>query len=227
VYRRSLMASLVESQTAEPPTRIGPYSLCRLSRTGGVVGLVGDFGIGGPIVSIVVEELAALGVRYFFSFGLAGGLQSDGRIGDIVLCTSAIRDEGASHHYLPPNVEARPSPPFTEAIAQSLTRRNATFQRGATWTIDTPHRETIDEVRHYRAAGVLTVEMEAAALFAVAAVRRVEAASAFVLSDLLGETEWAPEFASEHLNEQLQLVAQAGIETITELLSTAPPEHYI
>jgi uridine phosphorylase len=219
VYRRSLLARLVESQAAEPPMLIGALPMRRLPRTGGAVGLLGDFGIGGPIVSIIVEELAALGVRYFFSFGLAGGLQPEGQIGDIVLCTNAIRDEGVSHHYLPPDAEVKPSAEFTETIARALTRRSARFQRGATWTIDTPYRETVDEVRHYRSAGVLTVEMEAAALFAVASVRGVAAASAFVLSDLLGETEWTPDFAAELLNEQLHLVAAAGIEAITELAS--------
>jgi purine-nucleoside phosphorylase len=64
---------------------------------------------------------------------------------------------------------------------------------------------------------VQTVEMEAAALFAVAQVRGVEAASAFVLSDLLGETEWTPDFSAKQLNTQLLRVAQAGIQAICEL----------
>jgi len=215
VYRRSLMAQLIRSQAAELLVQFGSFALWRLPAAGGAVGLSGDFGIGGPIVSIIVEELVALGVKRFFSFGLAGGLQPEGRIGDIVLCTQAIRDEGVSHHYLPPEREAKPSAEFTEAIAQALRRRNARFLRGATWTIDTPYRETIDEVRHYRSEGVLTVEMEAAALFAVATVRGATAASAFVLSDLLGETEWTPEFSAENLNDQLQLLADAGAEAIT------------
>ena len=218
IYKRSLMASLVESHAAQEETCIPQLtSAYRLPRTGGAVGLLGDFGIGGPVVSILVEEHAALDVRYFFSLGLAGGLQSDGRIGDIVLCTRAIRDEGVSHHYLPADVEAMPSRHFTEAIARELSRRGVAFQRGATWTIDTPYRETVDEVRHYRAAGVLTVEMEAAALFAVASVRGVEAASAFVLSDLLGETDWTPDFGAEFLDPQLRLIADAAIQVITEL----------
>jgi len=95
IYKRSLMASLVESHAAQEETRIPQLtSAYRLPRTGGAVGLLGDFGIGGPVVSILVEEHAALDVRYFFSLGLAGGLQSDGRIGDIVLCTVlAVMDE--------------------------------------------------------------------------------------------------------------------------------------
>jgi uridine phosphorylase len=218
VYERTLMARLVASYGAEDPTQIGlSYALWRLPRTGGAVGLVGDFGFGAPVVSIIVEHLTALGVQYFFSFGLAGGLQPDDRIGDIVLCTSAVRDEGVSHHYLPAHAQAEASPDFTEAVATALTRRQASFRRGATWTIDTPYRETIDEVRHYRAAGVLTVEMEAAALFAVATVRGVSAASAFVLSDLLGETDWTPDFVAERLNDQLHVLADAGIDAITAL----------
>ena len=218
IYKRSLMASLVESHAAQEETRIPQLtSAYRLPRTGGAVGLLGDFGIGGPVVSILVEEHAALDVRYFFSLGLAGGLQSDGRIGDIVLCTRAIRDEGVSHHYLPADIEAMPSRHFTEAIARELSRRGVAFQRGATWTIDTPYRETVDEVRHYRAAGVMTVEMEAAALFAGASVRGVEAASAFVLSDLLGDTDWTPDFGAEFLDAQLRLIADAAIQVITEL----------
>src|SRR6266851_5468865 len=221
VYRPSLMAQLIRSQAAERVVQFGTYALWRLPGTGGAVGLSGDFGIGGPIVSIIVEELVALGVKHFFSFGLAGGLQPEGRIGDIVLCTRAIRDEGVSHHYLPPEAVAAPSSEFTEAIAEALGRRNASFVRGATWTIDTPFRETIDEVRHYRSEGVLTVEMEAAALFAVASVRGVAAASAFVLSDLLGETEWTPEFSAVQLNDQLQLLAEAGIEAIAGVVAAS------
>ncbi len=214
VFRRSLMRRLVETYAADPPAPLGVYAIRQLPHTGGAVGLVGDFGIGGPVVSILVEELAALGVKYFFSFGLAGGLRPEWRVGEIVVCTRAIRDEGVSHHYLPPDAQATPSASFTDAIVRSLERRSVSFARGATWTIDTPYRETIEEVRHYRSLGVLTVEMEAAALFAVAAVRGVSAASAFVLSDLLGETEWTPDFSAAHLNDQLHVLSEAGIEAI-------------
>ena len=166
---------------------------------------------------LAVHRLAALRVRYFFSFGLAGGLQPHSRVGDIVVCARAMRDEGVSHHYLPPEAAAAPSPRLTQAVDRRLSERGAPFQRGMTWTIDTPYRETVDEMRHYRRDGVLTVEMEAAALFAVAAVRGVEAASVFVLSDLLGETEWTPEFGADLLNSQLELVADAGIQAVLDL----------
>jgi purine-nucleoside phosphorylase len=57
---------------------------------------------------------------------------------------------------------------------------------GSSWTIDTPYRETRKEVQMYREEGVLTVEMEASALFSVARASGVEAAVLFTVSDSLG-----------------------------------------
>ncbi len=57
----------------------------------GAVGLSGDFGIGGPIMRLIVAELVALGVKCFFRLRLAGALQSEGRVGNRVLTTQAMR----------------------------------------------------------------------------------------------------------------------------------------
>ena len=60
--------------------------------------------------------------------------------------------------------------------------------------MDTPYRETVREVRRWRREGLLTVDMEAAALFSVARFRRASAASVFVISDQLDESGWRPRF---------------------------------
>jgi uridine phosphorylase len=109
----------------------------------------------------MLEELIALGVRRFVSIGLAGSLCADLGIGDVLVCSEAVRDEGVSHHYVPPGRIVRPSAELTGALRQSLDRAGIAFTDGPTWTIDTPYRETVDEVRHYQDDGVLTVEMEA------------------------------------------------------------------
>lgn len=176
------------------------------------VGIRGDFGIGAPAAAVVLEELAACGVRRFASVGAAGAIQSDAREGDVYLCTSAIRDEGVSHHYLPSGLTVDPSPKLTERVAECLPQP---FTRGGTWTIDAPFRETVAEVRHYQQAGVLTVEMEAAALFAIAQVRGVEICAAFVASDMLGELTWQPKFADPIVHERLHSVIDAAIDALT------------
>jgi uridine phosphorylase len=60
------------------------------------------------VVAIVIEELAALGVKAIVGIGTAGGLSSDLEVGQAVLCTAALRDDGTSHHYLPPTRWALP-----------------------------------------------------------------------------------------------------------------------
>jgi len=99
-YQRSLFEHV---RTAHNVTREGGFAgeFCLLADTGGRVGLSGNFGIGAPVVSILLEDFVAYGVRRFVSIGTAGALAKSLRIGDIIVCDRAIRDEGVSHHSLP------------------------------------------------------------------------------------------------------------------------------
>jgi len=155
------------------------------------VGVVEGFGFGAPGAAIVLEELATLGVRRFISLGLAGALPSEVNFGDVVLCTGAIRDEGVSHHYVPAARYAHPTLGLTDELRQFLVGVSMPFTEGLTWTLDAVYRETLEEALAYRAEGVVTVEMEAAALFTIAQVRGVEIAAIFTVSDhLLAVSEW-------------------------------------
>jgi len=80
-----------------------------------------------------------------------------------------------------------------------------------------PHRtwQTLEEVRHYQAEGVLCVEMEAAALFAVAEVRGLQLASAFVISDSLAELVWEPRFRHPAVEEGLVVLYRAAVAVLT------------
>lgn len=167
------------------------------------VALCGEFGIGAPAAATILEELIALGAKRFLSIGTAGGLQPDLPPGSFVLCDAAIRDEGVSHHYLPEARHASPSPELTARLASELDRAGIGYRTGTSWTIDTPFRETVAEARHYAERGVLTVEMEAAALCAVATHRGIELATAFVISDLLAEATWTPHFGHPIVQENL------------------------
>ncbi|MHB8380076.1 MAG: nucleoside phosphorylase [Acidimicrobiales bacterium] len=156
------------------------------------VGVVEGFGFGAPGAAIVIEELATLGVRRFINLGLAGALPSDVGFGDVVLCTGAVRDEGVSHHYVPTARYAYPTAGLTDELRQELVKRGVAFSEGLTWTLDAVYRETLEEALAYRDEGVVTVEMEAAALFTIAHVRGVDVASIFTVSDhLLAAPEWS------------------------------------
>ena len=123
--------------------------------------------------------------------------------GDVVVCDRAVRDEGVSHHYLPPARFAEAAPGLTARLHDAFAAAGLDPTIGSAWTIDAPFRETVLEARHYADEGVAVVEMEAAALFAVGAVRGVEVASAFAISDSLADGEWVPQFGDPRLGVRL------------------------
>jgi uridine phosphorylase len=188
------LASLLEERGFERVSGYGPLWRTMWLRAGerpARVGVVEGFGVGAPVAAVVLEELAALGVRRVVSLGIAGALPEELGFADVVLCTSALRDEGTSHHYRPAERFAHPAKGLTEALRRELARDASPFVEGPTWTVDAIYRETLEEARAYRDEGIATVEMEAAALFVVAEVRGLEAAAVFTVSDhLLAHDTW-------------------------------------
>ena len=155
----------------------------------GDIGLMRMNGIGAPHAVTFMEEMIACGTREFINMGTAGGLSETG----VFVCNKAVRDEGTSHHYLPDSVYVSSDESLTKRLVRSLDSVGIEYQLASTWTIDAPYRETKAEVKKYSKQGISTVEMEASALFAVAKYRKVNIASVFVVSYLLGK-KWLPKF---------------------------------
>ncbi|HEY3845808.1 MAG TPA: nucleoside phosphorylase [Acetobacteraceae bacterium] len=138
----------------------------------GIVGLA----VGAPFAVLVAEQLFASGCRLLISVTSAGQIASVAPPPYFVLIDRALRDEGASHHYLPPALFAEADRAMADRAFAALTERAvcdgaATVQRGATWTTDAPYRETEEAIAAAHAHGALAVEMEAAALYAFARAR--------------------------------------------------------
>lgn len=130
-------------------------------------------GVGAPLAAAFLEEVIALGCRKFIACGGAGVLMPEIAVGHVVIPTSAVRDEGTSYHYLPPSREVPASVEAIAAIEATLEKHHVPYVTGKTWTTDAIYRETPTKVAQRRAEGCVTVEMEAAAFFAVAQFRGV------------------------------------------------------
>jgi uridine phosphorylase len=216
VYQRWFLNRVVANEAAagrllSHPIPASLLSFHMMAHDGMTYALTGGFGIGSPAAAAIMEELIALGVGRFIAIGTAGGLQNNMQIGDIVLCDRAIRDEGVSHHYLPPAKYSTPSAKLTERLQDELERQGLRVRVGTTWTIDAPYRETVEELRQYQEEGVLTVDMEAAALASVAAYRGVDFAAALVISDSLADLVWDPQFRSTAVALGLESVYHAAV----------------
>ena len=185
---------------------------------GGVLDLSGGVGfvylpLGAPMVAIALEELAAMGTRRVVGLGTAGAIARRLTVGDVVVCSAALRDDGTSHHYERDGRWAAPDEKVTEHLRAALP--GAAF--GSTWTTDAPYRETIEEIAAYQGEGVLTVDMEASALFTVGASLGVRAASVFCISDVLNADTWQPHFHSSAVDDALW----ATFERVETLLQDA------
>ncbi len=214
-FQRKLLEYIVKHHKT---TKVDAFSgeMYLLDETEGKIAIIGKFGIGSPAVVTLLEELIAFGVKKFMSIGTAGTLQKEIRIGSLIVCEKAIRDEGTSHHYVKTGKYAYPSKELTQKIKLSLQNQHFPFVSGSSWTIDAPFRETVAEAKQYQKEGVLTVEMEASALFTVAKYRAVELGAIFTISDSLAELKWAPKFHSNKVDNGLEKIYRVAVDVLLQ-----------
>ena len=176
-------------------------------------------GVGAPLAAGFLEELVARGAKAFVACGGAGVLVPDVALGHVIVPTSAVRDEGTSYHYLAPSRTAAPSPSAVDAIVETLEDHHVPFVTGGTWTIDAFYRETKAKVERRVAEGCLTVEMEAAAFFAVASFRGVTLGQMLYAGDDLSGDAWDHRDWDEHTSGRETLFRQAA-----EAVLRLPPD---
>src|SRR6201996_7261143 len=133
----------------------------------GIVGLA----VGAPFAVLVAEQLFVSGCQLLISVTSAGQIIAVGPTPYFVLIDRALRDEGTSHHYLPPSLFAEADAALADRAWAALAALPIAVHRGSVWTTDAPYRETEDAIGAARAHGALAVEMEAAALYAFARAR--------------------------------------------------------
>ena len=179
-------AQLIKSITWES----GPHPLYEIAVNGQRLAFFHP-GVGAPLAAGLLEEVIPLGCRKFIACGGAGVLDRSIAVGHVIVPTAAVRDEGMSYHYLPPGREVAASADGVIAIERTLTQHSIPYLLGKTWTTDAVYRETRDKVKRRQAEGCLTVEMEAAAFFAVAEFRGVTFAQLlYGGDDVSGVGEW-------------------------------------
>ncbi len=141
--------------------------------------LVTNTGMGGPTTEIVVQELIQLGVTTFLRIGTTGAIQSHIPIGSLIVTEAAIRLDGSSDHYAPPNYPAAADVELTMALRNAAEKENVTHFSGITVSSATfyPGQERYDSASGYvhkafqnslddwRSLGALNYEMESGTLF--------------------------------------------------------------
>lgn len=152
------------------PFEHGDHGVFVIEHRGVDVALVSP-GVGAPAAVSSLEVVISLGATAVIGCGGAGIVRPGFDVGHVLVPTGAVRDEGTSYHYAPASAAVAPHPRALAAIDQVLADAGVPHDRGLTWTTDAFFRETPAKVERRRAQGCISVEMEAAAMFAAAAFR--------------------------------------------------------
>ncbi len=186
-------------------TRLGVHE--GLARPVGIIGRA----VGAAFSVLLAEQLFASGCRFLISLSSAGQVVDLGAPPYFVVIDRALRDEGTSYHYLPPSRFAEADGALISRVLPSLVRTGVALHVGASWTTDAPFRETEAKVARRRSEGLLTVEMEAAGLYAFAAAQQ---RSVLCLAQVTNRLNCAPGDFSKGIAEgaeaALQLIAAAA-----------------
>ena len=171
------------------------HNLCGDSRTqGSAMGVVHskktgvsivDFSIGSPTAALIIELLATLDPKAVLLLGMCGGLHRSLKVGDFILPTAAIRDEGASRHFMPTQVPALPTFKIQKFVSQILVEKGLDYRTGVVhttdyrfWEFDQKFRAQLYEER------ALAIEMESATLFITGFASKVPIGALLLVSDL-------------------------------------------
>ena len=121
---------------------------CSLNR---ISVLVTSTGIGGPSTSIVIEELAMLGIKTFIKVGTTGAIQKEICTGDVVITTGSVRLDGASTHYAPIEYPAVAHHEIVASLIKAAIKSNVKYHVGVTASSDTfyPGQERYDSFARY------------------------------------------------------------------------------
>jgi uridine phosphorylase len=147
-------------------------------------------GLGAPLAAGFLEDVIEYGATTVVAVGGCGALDPRLTLGHVVVVREALRDEGTSYHYMPVSRTVETDPHIVSAIESILAERGVPFSSGMTWTTDAFYRETRAKVARRREEGCIVVEMEAAALLAVARFRGVRFGQLLYAGDSLAEDEW-------------------------------------
>ena len=191
----------------------------------GMLGYTGEFegrpvsvqatGMGCPSAAIVIEELVQLGVKRLLRVGTCGGLQPDLELGDLIVAVTAVPADGTPRHY----VGGEPHCPTADwelvhAAVHAAKELGQPLRVGAVASSDTFYDPDPARHRRWSERGVLGVEMEAAVLFTIGALRGVRAGCLLTVSDVIVGEQFT-RISDEELRAAVDRMTRVALATVT------------
>jgi AMP nucleosidase len=181
-----------------------------------------NFGMGSANAATVMDLLSAIQPKAVLFLGKCGGVKKKNRIGDLILPIAAIRGEGTSNDYFPPEVPALPAFNLQKAISTTIRNNSRDYWTGTVYTTNRrvwEHDEVFKEYLHR--IRVMAVEMETATLFSAGFYNEIPTGALLLVSDqpMVPEGIKTAESDKKVTQEFLDMHLKIGIDALKELIN--------
>jgi len=146
--------------------------------------------MGASSAECLVQQAYTIGCESFIRIGTTGSLSTDIPLYSSIVTLASIRHDGTSEHYLPEGFPALADISFSSALSKQMKKRGMEVTEGISYTTSTRFRENLESLfKLNKELGVLNIEMESAAIFAVSKALKMRAASISLVSDCLASED--------------------------------------
>jgi AMP nucleosidase len=181
-----------------------------------------NFGMGSPTAATVMDLLSAIEPRAVLFLGKCGGLKKRNKLGDLIIPIAAIRGEGTSNDYFPPEVPALPSFALQKAISTTIRDHGVDYWTGTVyttnrrvWEHDEEFKEYLQEIRAY------AIDMETATIFTVGFYNKIPTGALLLVSDqpMIPEGVKTEESDKKITEEFVERHIRIGIDSLKQLIN--------
>lgn len=187
-----------------------------------------NFNIGSPTAALIIEVLSAVNPSAVLLLGMCGGLHRTLKVGDFIIPTAAIRGEGVTSHFMPPEVPALPTFKIQKFVSQKVVEAGLDYRTGVVHTTDYRFWEFSDAFKEkLYTQRVIGIEMETAALFLTGFVSKVPIGALLLVSDLPLRKRGIKKSAKKVFKKYTDLQLNLGIQAMSEIAEGGDPiRHY-
>ena len=171
-------------------------------------------GMGCPSAAIVIEELVQLGVQRMLRIGTCGGLQPDMKIGDLVIAISAVPADSTAMHLVREPHAPTADWELVHAAVHAAKEQGKAVRVGPIVSSDLFYNPDDGQYGRWSDRGILAVEMEAAVLFTVGALRGIETGCLLLVSDVVVEGEFK-RITDEEMRAAVDQMTELALVTVT------------
>jgi len=181
-----------------------------------------NFGMGSPNAATVMDLLSAINPKAVLFLGKCGGLKKRNKIGDLILPIAAIRGEGTSNDYLPPEVPALPAFALQKAISTTIRDFKVDYWTGVCYTTNRRVWEHDEEFKEYlKMVRAYAIDMETATIFTVGFANKIPTGALLLVSDSPMIPEGVKTAKSDRMvtAKYVETHLKIGIESLKQLIN--------